>query len=93
MSPPRPPQEYITCGLHQALSHDDALPVVFISTFTCVGLQYGGTGLLELQQQRVILSRKEQPYKTACANATDTDRFDNDIFKAVSVKKDAALVW
>jgi hypothetical protein len=57
-----PAEEDVGCGLHQALSCDDALAVVTERALADEALKDGGLGLLRLQEQRIRAVPTEHPH-------------------------------
>jgi hypothetical protein len=78
----RPAEHHLAGGLHQALAHHDALPMVGIGALARIGLEHRGVGLLDLQEQRIVVGGHEQRYHAHGADAAHHDHLDRKILRA-----------
>src|SRR5215211_4312111 len=84
----KPAEEDVARGLHQPLAGHDAVSVVLVSVGLDVGLEYRGTGLLDLEEQGVILVAPfKQYYVGPGAHASDPHNLPRRIHKAVPVEQ------
>ena len=49
--------------------------------------------LLDLQEQRLRVSRREKPDRAKCPDASDADDLEGDIAKRVAIDEKAPLWW
>ena len=88
-----PAEHDVARGLHQALAFDDALPGVGEPTRAQVRLEHGRPGLLELEEQRVlvIVAEHEQDPR-ARADAADADHLARRVCVVEALEQVAAVV-
>src|SRR5215213_6887466 len=88
----KPAEEDVARGLHQPLAGHDAVPVVLVGAGLDVALQYRGTGLLDLEEQGVILVAPfKQYYEGPGAHTSDPHDLPRCVHKAVPVEQVATI--
>src|SRR5215217_185932 len=88
----KPAEEDVARGLHQPLAGHDAVSVVLVGAGLDVALQYRGTGLLDLEEQGVILVAPfEQYYVSPGAHTSDPYDLPRRVHKAVPVEQVATI--
>src|SRR5215212_1851669 len=89
----KPAEEDVARGLHQPLAGHDAVPVVLVGAGLDVALQYRGSRLLYLEEQRIVLvAALEQHYEGPGAHAADANDLPRCIHEAESVEQVAPIV-
>src|SRR5207247_10751197 len=82
-----PAEEDFAGGLHQPLSLDHALPVVCEAALAGERLEDRRQGLLDLQEQGILLVASEQEHDTGThADAPDADDLTGDVDVSIALQ-------
>src|SRR5215471_12853676 len=87
-----PSEENIRRRLHQTLSHNDALPVMFIRALPSIGFEDRVHRFFELEKQWIVSLRHHQGNPASPANAANADHFNSRIRQLIPIEQDAMVV-
>src|SRR5579864_9371905 len=82
----RPSKKEIAGGLHQQAAPYNPLAMVRINTLPGIRLENRGTRLLDLQEQRIIITCHQQHYPAKSANAANANHLDRQVFDLKAVE-------
>jgi hypothetical protein len=87
-----PLQKQVASRLHQPEAVHHPLAMVRINTLTRIGLQDGGSGLVDLEEQRIVDVGHHEHDCAKRAHASHTEDLNGQAFPLESVQQNAALV-
>ena len=88
-----PAEQDVARRLHQALALDDPLAVVAVPAGAEVRLEHRGLGLLDLQQERVVVVAAEHQHDPRPGpDAAHADDLAGDVDEPVALDEDPAIV-
>ena len=86
------PEERVARRLQQALALHDALALVLVLAGARIGREHGRVGLLDLQEQRVILAvAHQQQHERLGPDRADADDLPREIRVVVVVQHDTPV--
>src|SRR5262245_45874208 len=87
-----PAEEYVAGGLENPLAHHNALPHVFVPAPAHELLQRGAPGLLDLQDERVVVAGHEQDDAAARPHTAHADHLHGDVHDSEALQEQAPVI-
>src|SRR6516162_9637952 len=85
----RPAKKDVAGGLHQQVTHDDALPTIGVYAASGVCLEHGGARLLHLQKKWILRAGHQEHHPADSADAADSHDLERGVPYLIAIEEDS----